>query len=104
MINVEKWEAVAKNEDLVKQLFKLGDTESIQAALKENGFEFSAEEVKEMGQVLADLLSKNTEGELNAEDLESVAGGGKYNAGQKVGIALIAVGTAGLVASSAAYW
>ena len=98
MINVEKWEAVAKNQDLVKQLLKMDDTESIQAALKKNGFEFSTEEIREMGQELAKLSSQNTKGELNAEDLESVAGGG--TAGKVVGVALMTVGGAGLVASA----
>jgi len=97
MIDAKKWEEVGKNEDLVKKLLKVDDTESIQKELKANGFEFSLEEIREFGKEL-EKASAKTEGELNADDLENVAGGG--TAGKVAGVALMITGGAGLMASA----
>lgn len=60
------------DQSLVEKLFALETQEEVHGFLKEQGLEFSLEEIK----ALRDLIVKSAEkGELSEEDLEEVAGG-----------------------------
>lgn len=79
MLTNERAELIAKyltdNQERAKALLELSAEEAA-AKINADGFDFSVDEIREFGQqlqMIADAQSKN--GELNAEDLENVAGG-----------------------------
>ncbi len=66
----KKVQDVFSDEEFVTSLLKLDTAEEVQAAVKGKGLDLSIEEI---GQIKAQLASGN--GELTADDLDSVAGG-----------------------------
>ena len=50
----------------------------MQAVLKEAGLDFSLEEINQLREIVTKASEKGVSGELSDEDLENVAGGGKF--------------------------
>lgn len=70
----ERIQAIAEaleNDELRKALLAMEPADAA-AELKKEGYDFTADELIEFGTLVADATST---GELNAEDLDSVAGG-----------------------------
>jgi len=62
-----------------EKLFGLETAEQVQSFLKEEGLDFSLEEINELGDVLVKVLEKSQNGELSDTDLEEVAGGVRFS-------------------------
>lgn len=60
---------------LAEKLFSLENPTDVQSLLKEQGLEFSLEEISTIKDAVVKAVSKSTSGELSDEDLEDVAGG-----------------------------
>ncbi|KUG02624.1 hypothetical protein ASZ90_019992 [hydrocarbon metagenome] len=60
---------------LGEKLFLMETPEEVQTLLKEQGLEFSLEEIGMLKEVLIKSMEKGGSGELSDEDLENVAGG-----------------------------
>ncbi len=60
---------------LAEKLFSQETAEQVQVVLKEEGLDFSLEEINQLKELIAKALEKGGEGELSDEDLEKVAGG-----------------------------
>lgn len=58
-----------------ENLFSLDSPEAVQGFLKEQGIEFSLEEINEIKESLVKVLKLKENGELTDEALEDVAGG-----------------------------
>lgn len=58
-----------------EKLFSLETSEEVQNFLKEQGLEFSSEEINVLRDALLKVLEKGENGELSDESLEDVAGG-----------------------------
>ncbi len=71
----QKWMAVAEKRELVEKIAHLETTEDIQALLRDNGLEFTCEEIQDMGHQIMEIAKRVESGELKEEDLEAVAGG-----------------------------
>jgi predicted ribosomally synthesized peptide with nif11-like leader len=65
------------NEELIKKLFSQETPEDAQTVLKEYGFDFTTDEIKEVGKLLSQLM-ENKGQELSDDELENVAGGGYF--------------------------
>jgi predicted ribosomally synthesized peptide with nif11-like leader len=78
----EKLEQLMKkldgNNELIKKLFAQETPEGAQAVLKENGFDFTTDEIKHVGKLIIQA-QENTGEELSDDALENVAGGGAIN-------------------------
>ena len=71
----EKWEKVLENEELMMKVVSMLPEEA-QKELAENGYDFTLDEILEMGKELYKIRSSmNSDGELSEGDLEGVAGG-----------------------------
>ena len=71
----EKWLPVLENEELMMKVVPMKPEEA-QQVLAENGYNFTMDEILEMGKALYAIRTKqNSNGELSEEDLEDVAGG-----------------------------
>jgi hypothetical protein len=71
----EKWLPVLENEELMMKVVPMAPEEA-QKELAANGYNFTMDEIIEMGKDLYALRSKaNSDGELSEGDLEDVAGG-----------------------------
>ena len=71
----EKWMPVLENEELMMKVIPMKPEEALEV-LAENGYNFTLDEILEMGKELYALRSKaNSDGELSEDDLEDVAGG-----------------------------
>lgn len=60
---------------VAERLFGLETPEEVQNFLKEQGLEFSLEEINSLRETLVKVLEMKENGELSDEDLENVAGG-----------------------------
>lgn len=69
----EKIKALVEDQVFVNKTLSCQEPEQVQALFAENGVELSLEEVKAIGQGLAAM--SESDGELNEDDLEGVAGG-----------------------------
>jgi len=58
-----------------EKLFSLESSAEVQDYLKENGLDFSLDEITELKEALIKAAAKQQSGELSDEDLENVAGG-----------------------------
>ena len=73
---VSKLKELIANEDFAKELFGKQTAEEAQALLKDNGVEFTLDEVNQIGDGIRIIAKKQAEGgELSEADLESVSGG-----------------------------
>ena len=70
----KKLQEVFSDEAFVQSLFEMDTAQEVQAALNEKGVAFTLEEIEAYKQ---QLVAKS--GEMNAEDLSSVAGGKNLN-------------------------
>lgn len=66
---------IEADHSLVEKLVALETSEEVQSLLKEQGLEFSFEEINMLRDVLVKTIEKGNNGELSDEDLEDVAGG-----------------------------
>ncbi len=78
------------DKSLGEKLFSLETPEEVQGLLKEQGIEFTLDEINEIKEALAKSIAKAGSGELSDEDLENVAGGGVITAIVAIGGLLIA--------------
>lgn len=60
---------------LVEKLISLDTPEDVQKLLKEQGLEFSLEEISAMKDAIAMVIEKGQSGEITDDALENVAGG-----------------------------
>jgi predicted ribosomally synthesized peptide with nif11-like leader len=60
---------------LAEKLFSLDTPEEVQSLLKEQGIDFTIEEIEVMREALVKIVAKGDASELTDEDLEDVAGG-----------------------------
>ena len=95
----EKWQQVFEDKKLTEELFEQKNVEDIQSLLKSKGFDFSVNEINEVGKEIRETMSKVNSGELSAEDLEAAAGGG---AGSYVGGFVF--GFSSFVAATSVFW
>ncbi len=71
----KKWLKVLENEELMMKVVPMLPEEA-QKVLAENGYDFTLDEILEMGKELYKIRnSTNSNGELSEDDLENVAGG-----------------------------
>lgn len=66
---------IEADKGLAEKLFSLESAKDVQSLLKEQGLDFSVEEIDTLREALVKALAKSTDGELSDEDLEDVAGG-----------------------------
>lgn len=67
---------VETDKGLAEKLFSLENPQDVQSLLKEQGLDFSLEEIDMLKEALVKALEKSsTGGELTDDDLEDVAGG-----------------------------
>ena len=71
---------IDSNQNFVEKLFSLETPEEVQSFLKQEGMEFSLEEIDVLRKAAVKSLEK---GELSEEDLEKVAGGVEFVLGMK---------------------
>ena len=104
------------DEAFTKKLMNCDSAEKVQALFKENGVDFSMEQVNDLLKGIAELLIQlgNNDGELTEDELEQIAGGWNWRgfiSGVITGVALVVVsalavaaevGTAGLATPLAA--
>lgn len=72
-------EAAFPDEDTAKKLLEM-TPEDVSAHLADQGCDFTAEEVREVGKMLKNTAETQKKGELDAEDLDAVAGGSFWKA------------------------
>ena len=65
---------IEADKGLGEKLFSLENPEDVQNLLKEQGIDFSLEEIDMLKQALVKVLEKDESGELSDDDLEDVAG------------------------------
>ena len=63
------------DQNFVEKLFSLESPEEVQGVLKEEGMDFSLEEINMLKEALVKTIAKGESAELSDEDLEEVAGG-----------------------------
>lgn len=63
------------DQSFVEKLFSLEKPEEVQGLLKEEGMDFSLEEINMVKEALVKIIGKGENAELSDEDLEEVAGG-----------------------------
>ena len=81
----EKWLKVLENEELMMKVVPMLPEEA-QKVLAENGYDFTLDEILEMGKELYKIHSKmNSDGELSDDDLEDVSGGSGWRWGGNPG-------------------
>jgi len=68
------------DQDFANKLFSLETPEEVQNLLKEQGIDFSLEEINILRDMLVKALEKGENGELSDEALEGVAGGWVFGA------------------------
>ena len=66
---------IEADKGLGKKLFGLENPQDVQSLLKEQGLDFSFEEINMLKEALVKALEKSRNGELSDADLEEVAGG-----------------------------
>jgi len=71
-MNIEKLTSLMESNEFAEKLYALETIEEAQAFLKENGVELTLEELNAWAEY---LRSTNSQGELNEDDLDDVAGG-----------------------------
>ena len=81
-------EALQENELFVQTVLTAGSIENIVRVLEGYGIESTAEEIRELAREGAAVLSPS-EDELSLEDLEMVAGGGKWRGRLRFATALL---------------
>lgn len=75
-VELKKLEAALKEDEFVVALNNAADVAEVQQVLVGKGIAFTAEEIEIIRATLANAM--NAGDELNADDLESVAGGGTF--------------------------
>lgn len=95
IINNEAFNKLMENESFVKEMLAQKSEEDVQKLYAANGVDLTIEEVREVGKALSAL---DNDGELEASDLDNVAGGIVITAATCWAVAktVIAVGSAGL--------
>lgn len=63
------------DQSLAEKLFALENPEEVQSCLKEQGLEFSLDEIDQLKEALVKTAVRQESGELSDENLEEVAGG-----------------------------
>ena len=81
-------EALQENETFAQAVLTAGSIENIVRVLEGYGIESTAEEIRELAREGAAVLSPS-EDELSLEDLEMVAGGGKWRGRLRFATALV---------------
>lgn len=66
---------IEADKSLAEKLLSQENPQDVQSLLKEQGLDFSIEEIDMLRTALVKALEKNTGDELSDEDLENVAGG-----------------------------
>jgi len=66
---------IEADKGLAEELFSVETPEEVQSLLKEQGLEFTTEEIGLLREAMATIVGKDDVGELSDEDLEGVAGG-----------------------------
>jgi predicted ribosomally synthesized peptide with nif11-like leader len=66
---------IEADKSLAEKLLSQENPQDVQSLLKEQGLDFSIEEIDMLRQALVRALEKNAGDELSDEDLENVAGG-----------------------------
>lgn len=66
---------IEADKSLAEKLLSQENPQDVQSLLKEQGLEFSLEEINSLRDILVKLAQKGENGELSDEDLEDVAGG-----------------------------
>ena len=91
---VSKLKELIANEDFAKELFGKQTAEEAQALLKDNGVEFTLDEVNQIGDGIRIIAkSQAAGGELSEDDLKSVSGGVDMgDIAQDVGETLVFIG------------
>lgn len=95
MIYSDAFNKLMENEAFVKEMLSQKNEEDVQKLYADNGIELSIDEVCEVGKMLSCM---DNDGELDASDLDNVAGGVAVTAATCWAVAktVIAVGGAGL--------
>ena len=91
---VSKLKELITNEDFARELFGKQTAEEAQALLKDNGVEFTLDEVNQIGDGIRIIAkSQAAGGELSEDDLKSVSGGVDMgDIAQDVGETLVFIG------------
>lgn len=91
MLDEMKIEEISKvimdNQSEAKELFSKTPEEALKF-MSEKGYDFTIEEIKEYGEMIAKMAKEQPNGELSVDDLDNVAGGKGGNVAAVVGIAL----------------
>lgn len=66
---------IEADQSFVEKLFSLENPEEVQSLLKEEGLEFTLDEINMFREALVKTIAKGEGAELSDEDLEEVAGG-----------------------------
>jgi len=66
---------IEADKGLAEKLFSMENAQDVQALLKEQGLDFSFDEINVMKEALVKALEKGGSSELSDDDLENVAGG-----------------------------
>lgn len=91
----KKFEQAFADKEYVAALLKM-DPKEAQASLAAKGYEFSEEEIMEMGAEVKAAFEQASKGELSEGDLEAVAGGKGHVSSYAAGVAVgVVVGLAG---------
>lgn len=87
-----KLQELLTNEEVAKKLLPLSAEEASSVLASEYGINFTVEELTDIMLGIRDSINEGENGELSADDLDQVAGGGKgssaYNFGKSVGSAV----------------
>lgn len=68
-------EKIVADPSLVEKLFAIETPEEVQSLLKEQGIEFTLEEIVALRDAIVKAAEKGESGELSEENLDGVAGG-----------------------------
>ena len=84
-----KLQELLSNEETARSLLPLSAEEATNVLASEYGIDFTVEELNDIMLGIRDSIKERENGELSADDLDQVAGGGKgssaYNFGKSVG-------------------
>ncbi len=87
----KEFAAVAFNNKETANKYAAMSPEEVAADLKGKGYDFTVEEVKEIGNEIIEMKKKMEAGELSADELDNVAGGGyAFWAGVALGACCVA--------------
>lgn len=97
-----KLKELLSNEEQAKKLLNLSAEEAVKVLEEEHGIHFTVDELNDIMLGIQDSIKERENGELTANDLDHVAGGGRgseaYEFGKSVGGAVPAVVILGCIA------